>query len=671
MNSLYPRTVALCVLFILLNLAASAPVRASDPCNFADGSSAFAWDQVMSCYSSVPFNQADLYNAVDFLAVARERSDLRDVYDAQFGWRQSLAVLRTQVFSSDFAMQLAIVGNHKEFYNPHWRYQRPGCYTGYLAPFMPFDFGSTVVATKGKKPGRAQIIFIEAAPFLPDLYQDFTGIDARSYIGMRVVSINGVEPLEYFRDYGRHVYRVDTNDGEQLNEVLQNAAYSVRSSTSHDVPPPQADDTYVLENKQGRRVTVTMPWVFAPRAAFGLFQGQLPVSTAMFQQSCLTRSSAAIVAGAGLLQASTADGQSGDQGRTDEVFLELRQKREMAQRLRKVHGGNSSSGYFEVPPGLRGQGLDVVVPKADGAVAYGLSDRATILRLDDFGQDWKQEVIAATNHACECTDTLIIDMRNNAGGSIKSLDWLTTHLFPEFTAPQQYSLIGRSLRGNIGRDELVDRATTYSNNRFGVGSCSLWYEAACFVDPLDGQPLPDWSQGATVEVRGGAPVSLNRRSAFRNFDDAYQPGQDPIACPGKFKGRTLIVLSNGTGLSAGYFFTELIRDQATVVTAGGRIGEPLVTGIARGGAVRGLNYEAYLEQYFIRYGFGPAADPLPFIVRNVESYMESPGVYTSDLATLHANKVSYGDIQIEVWGDSPETDLYVYRKVLNAVRSNK
>ena len=48
---------------------------------------------------------------------------------------------------------------------------------------------------------------------------------------------------------------------------MQNGAYSIRVSLTQSIPPDRAADVYVLENTQGARATVTMPWSFAPRFA--------------------------------------------------------------------------------------------------------------------------------------------------------------------------------------------------------------------------------------------------------------------------------------------------------------------------------------------------------------------------------------------------------------------
>jgi hypothetical protein len=672
--SLAPRFLFACL--VLLGLAASAPARATDPCDLNTGASVFAWDQVMACYTGVPYSQADLDNAVAFISAARERSDLREVYEAQFGWRAKLATLGTQTFANDFAMQMALMRNHKEFYNPHWRYRRPWCYSGLVAAFMPFDFGSTV--TRAKKGKQQQIVFIESAAFRPDLYAEFTGIDASQYVGMKVVSINGVDAMQFFRDFGRDELRFDTNDGENFNEAMQNAAYSIRISPTHDMPPDHGSDTYVLEQANGTRVTVVMPWVFAPRTAFGSWQDPLPSSTAQFQARCQQESEASYLAN---LSAQSSQDESAiasrmtrEAGELDFV-RDLREKRAMTQRLRKTYGGNNAIGYFDVPPGNMNMPLISVVPKNGGAAAYAIDDKATILRLDDFVQDWKAEVIAATDYACANTDRLVIDMRNNGGGYVDQVGWLTGHLFPERTTVRELSLVGRMLNSNTGRNDFVSRMTQWVDTYYGPGFCAIAYEPACFLDPDSGQRLTalDWyTNPVNWESRGGQNESLTRLVGFSNDRPDYVPGTDPIACPGKFQGNTLVLLTNGTGASGGYFFPEAIRDQSVFVSAGGLIGEPLVSGIARGGAVWGMNgFEAAWEQWFIKYYYGPAVDPLPYMVRDADSYMEQPGMYDRDGNGLTAEANSLGNTRIDVWADSPETDGYVYRKVIGAAQSWK
>ncbi|MCX7043265.1 MAG: S41 family peptidase [Gammaproteobacteria bacterium] len=662
---------------LLAGAVFSSQAQATDPCNFQTGN-AFSWDQVMQCYNSVPYSEADRDNAVAFLTAIRERSDLREVSEAQFGWRGSLAALGQTSFSSDFAMQMAITRNHKEFNNPHWRYFRPGCYGNYLGAFMPFDFGSTVTRSKSGK--QQQIVFIESAAWLPDLYQSFTGIDARRYIGMKLVSINGVEALQHFRNFGNGDLRFDTNDGENFNEAMQNGAYSIRVSLSHDIPPDRAADVYVLENTKGVRTTVTMPWIFAPRSAFGLGQSTLPSNTSRFQQTCTFPSTVVNLVNRvqGSADPSAIESPLAREAAEQEFVQDLREKRAMTQRLRKKYGGTNGVGYFEVAPGNLNQPLTTVVPKANGAVAYAVDDKATIVRLNEFTSDWKSQVIAATEYACASTDRLVFDMRNNNGGYVDQTSWLTSHLFPERTTPAESSLVGSFLNSNPGRNELAARMSDYALTYFGPGFCAWGYEPACFVNPTTGQPLTanDWyTHPAISQTRGGKSESLTQAVSFINDRPDYVPGTDPIACPGKFHGSTLVILTNGTGASAGYFFPELIRDKSVFVSAGGFIGEPLVSGIARGGAVWGMNgFEAYAEQYFIKYFYGPALAPIPYLRRSAESYIEQPGIYTTasdDGAALFAEANSLGNVRIDVWADSPETDGYVYRKVISAVQAWK
>jgi hypothetical protein len=652
---------------------------AEDACNFNDGSAAFGWQRVMDCYHSVPFNHDDLVNAVEFITAGRERGDQREIFEERIGWRASTAALNDpntlEDYPSDFAMQLALVGNHKEFLNPHWRYRRPWCYTMFLGAFMPFDFGSDLERVKKGKP--QQVYFIEGAPFLPDLYEAFTGIDARQYTGMKIISINGEEPGEYFRQWGRNVLRFDENDGEHLNEVLQYGAYSVRISVTHDVPPATASDTYVLESANGQQVEVVMPWIFAPRGAFGADQFPLAWSNsnADFDAICQMPSDTQMLVDsfqAGTLDLAQAQARaSGVQAGELEFTREIMEKRNSVAELYKANGG---AGYFEKPRGQKEQQLEIIVPYSDGAEVKQMSDRATFIHLDHFADDWKQEVIAGTDYACEHSDRLVLDVRGNGGGAIELIEWLVTHLFPDRTTPAEYSLPGRFLASSVGRTELSERSADFNAFIFGEPDLCYWgYEAACLVDIFSATPLTDkfWMSINTVnELRGGQSETLTQWFSFRNGIPTYAAGADPIACPGKFEDDTLVILSNGTGASAGHFFPELIRDQAVVVTTGGYVGEPLVSGIARGGAVWGMEYfDTWVEQFFQSIPFfGPATDPMPYPVRSIETYVEQPAVYKTGLGSLYVNDMPLGDIHVNVWTNSPGSDAYVYDRVLNAVQ---
>ena len=873
-------------LLLTLFFFSSTAVADDDPCNFITGGPVYSYEQVMSCYQSVPFNHDDLVNAVESLRALRETSDLREVFETEFGWRERLAALddpeTTEDYPNDYALQRAIMLNHKEFYNPHWRYYPPSCYTEILSAFMPFDFGSTVTRIRGGK--QQQIIFIEAAPFWPELYQSFTGIDTEDYVGLRVISINGVDPLDYFRSFGRDVLRFDRNDGENLNEILQNGSYSIRTLRRHDLAPDRASDTYVFEAANGEQLSVEMPWVFARRSAMGLWPSfeAYSSSSSSFKSFCLQPSASKpnpfdlpepstlhFSPGSGQFTVSlNDDGLDGTYGavinwaefgignlypadddtarvsdidggafdgfpflgnnysssqiwvgvdgyitfgypdwssdnrdanrftagppriavfftdldtncvgdvyadvRADRVVItwsglsiygvcsgdrsieaqavlhsngeielnydqvglpvgligiaegwsqgpynridysndvpdtfntgvvfeqfsgsfsastsvgsvvkssrdslnegevrfarELFEKRGLVAKLRGNSKGRRAE-FFDVPPGRTQESLPIVVPKNNGAVAYQLDD-TTIIRLDYFAEPWEDEVVAATNFACESSERLIIDLRNNGGGSPQLVSWLTRHLFPERTAPSIFATNFRVLRGNPVLEELSQRAYDYN----GPG-CWTGLEAECFMNTLTGNPMSreDWEN--TIEgERGGVPELLSPL-AYVPFNGSYEiPGSYPIACPGKFRDDTLIVLSNGTGASAAHFFPEGIRNDATIVTMGGYRNEPLVSGIARGGYTGSMSEVWPQTVAFYASIYGPPIEPMPAFERNVSSNVEFRGLYDHGLTDLYVDAEPRGDVHINVWSDSPATDAFVYGKTVQAVKSAK
>ena len=78
--------VALCSLTAL-----GATTVVADPCNFADdaagGQVLFDHQRVMACYNSVPLNPADQVELAYNIDKARNRSQLRSVYQQQYQWR--------------------------------------------------------------------------------------------------------------------------------------------------------------------------------------------------------------------------------------------------------------------------------------------------------------------------------------------------------------------------------------------------------------------------------------------------------------------------------------------------------------------------------------------------------------------------------------------------------
>src|SRR5215471_994244 len=82
---------------------------ASDPCDFASSDApAFTYEQVKTCYETVPFRPADLANIVSVVGQHRSFSDLAEIYEKRVHWRSALAALDDPTtdrdYPSDFAM---------------------------------------------------------------------------------------------------------------------------------------------------------------------------------------------------------------------------------------------------------------------------------------------------------------------------------------------------------------------------------------------------------------------------------------------------------------------------------------------------------------------------------------------------------------------------------------
>jgi hypothetical protein len=264
------------------------PAPAGDPCDFT-GSLSFGYDQVLSCYRSVPFcpdpgNPAtcDRDAQVNHLRAAIEGfSDLRDTYDALGHWRRKLDGVARAKFASDYDLFLAMSDVMASFRDAHWSFDGPDCFERTIAAVVPLEFGSMIARVGGAE---QQIVYLaEPRPFFNEPYVAATGIDVSPYTGQRIVQINGDEPLQFFRDWARNGLRLDVDDGVNLMLILNKEGYSVRTGSFNAFPESPAVQL-VLETRAGVRTRLDVPWAFLPFAEFGF--PPPPASSEEFRALC-------------------------------------------------------------------------------------------------------------------------------------------------------------------------------------------------------------------------------------------------------------------------------------------------------------------------------------------------------------------------------------------------
>lgn len=649
----------------------ASPAGAAAPCDFtSEGRTTFSSEEVLECYDSVPFSIGTLENITTVLTQFRSLSDLAEIYQERMGWREHLLDVLEAGYSgelpSDFAMHEALTADHKRFRTPHVSYFPPGCYWRMLHGFLPFEFGSTVRRRHGRT---EQIVFIEGAPYLPDVYREATGVDAESYVGFRVVAINGVPVLDYFREYGNTSMSDHVDDGGHLNSILNRGSYSLRLGLADFFPDGPLDE-WIVENRGGRRMRLSLPWVYVT-AEHLMGDYALPLSSsreefvtlceARFPMSNETNLGSAL---AGALRAPDADHHR--RRALDEC------------RRRGGHRGHrppDARGYYEVPPEQLNQGVEEIIPLTGSAQVLEYDGRVAVLRVLDT-RGWVDVAREGIAYACENSEALLIDARGNAGGDDTVIEWLYQHLFPEVQTLREAGKLVLRLRNDrpmlnefLFNSGLWDAVAV----PFGASPCELGVGPGCILDVETGEPLAisdlDWFREPSVrEVRGGGIVSLSRE-----FSLPFEEGVsfDGASCAGRFEGKNLIFLTDGTNGSGGYFLPAAFKGRGVIVTAGGYLGEDLAMGRATGGPTLPASLISVGSELMEQRSRGVIQfrRQLPLFEREVESHFEFAGAYHRDRDELHLEEAVPQDVTINVWSNSPETDGYVYGRVLEAVGS--
>jgi hypothetical protein len=666
-----------------LALAPIAQATVGDPCDFvSSGATSFSPEQVLSCYRSVPFEPADLLNIIDVIEQHRSFSDLAEIYDARVHWRQALAALEHD-YPNDMAMHDAIKREHHDFGNVHVSYFPPQCYSALLIGFTPLEFGSVV---RNDGAGDEQLIFVESAP-LASRYQAATAIDASSLVGQRVVSINGVPVLDYFRAYAESL-NIHEDAGGGLNGILSSDTYSIRINGGGDYFPERSADEYVFETIDGKRSTLTLPWVFIPKSTL-LPNSALPLTRSSEQFIRLCQVGPEVTA-----PTSTADaGAPGNLSQAAQPFGIDAERDELVRRLgasaaqrltrapsagltpavpSKEHTGAATS-YHEVPPERLGQGVEVVVPSTNNATVLQYDGHVTALQLLDTVA-WVDVARQGVEYACEHSDRLIVDLRGNGGGNDTVIRWLHHYLFPERGQLIEAGLLPFRMRNdNPAFSELLESSARFMAEyapALGIDPCASSFTPGCLTDVETGEPLvadTTWFASPTVvEERADVPVSLSRQVAVWNVND---PEFDSASCAGRFRGDSLVFITDGRNASGGYFLPASFEGEGVIVNTGGFVGEPMAMGRAlSGGSIPGTTWAALaasIEEATVgEIHFDSDFIPL---VRPVNTRMEMLGIYRKDRRTLHIEAPVRADLHVNVWTDLPGSNGFVYQRVLNAV----
>lgn len=673
-----PRVVltSLVGLIITLSGALSNPVAAGDggPCDFVTdaqgGQLLFSHDRVMDCFNSVPLRVEDQAQMTEILEKARNRSSLRSVYQDYYDWRGHLEDLALANYSSDFAFQHAVVMDHVRHENGHYTYLPPRCYQSMLAAVMPLGLGSMI--HQGK-----QIIYVDGIPGLPqtmlDAYEADLGISLSSLVGMKLDLINGMEPLDYFREQANTVLSRDMSDGTVLNSILTDQRYHIRSMLGGF--PTQSEDVIELSSKSGAsKLTLSLPWKFAEIEKLG-GNNSLPLSdsTVAFVDSCFEPNPLLANLNGQLSQDELRD--LGYRDHEEEVRKDAELRTKLTQNMRYTDVPASRGGFYEVKPGQRYKGA-VEIGSGPSFVAYQHKKKATIIKTFNFVGNWSEQMLEFTEHACKNSDYLVMDLTENSGGSVFAMEWLASHLDPQPEDALPRAFI-RGILPDIDYEQdflitlpvILDVFLGIPQNEcpptgFGV-------QPGCHRDAETGEPFQDvsWMSNVHLEYRGGFEEWVTRPHYVPAVAGTWQHPAPPISCPGKFGRENLIMLVDGTNASAGYFFPSMMDDVSTSVAIGGFVGEPITLGSARGGTVVSVNQVSNDLIFGLSQGV-PFSSEILLFDRNVDSRYERIGGYQADLETLHAVEAVQPDIRLPLWSSTSQamTRGFIYTSLLEALK---
>ena len=380
-------------LILLLGMPFLVSANAADvsDCDFKTpydaGAAILNYEGVMTCFNTVDYVAADVTDAVEVLNASRNRSPLRNNYDAINGWKSSLITLEDGTYSSDFELQNALVLDHWAHENGHYFYLAPRCYSNIVNAFIPIDFGSMV--HKGE-----QIVYIDGIPGLPDsvlsAYQNEVGFPLADLVGMRITTINGIDALEYLKDQANTNLTYDENEGSVLNLFFNELTYSIRRAST--ILPTDSEVVLEVVSKSGKITqSITLPWKFYfRRGDIEISNELLTDSNEAFEQLCREQNPLLnLPEGAELSPESLS--RLGVRDIDKHIRNDRKERKNLVKKAKYTDVPASRGGFYEVPAGQRGKYL-TKLGEGESIEAWQHKDKTTVIKLRDFVGFWGEDM---------------------------------------------------------------------------------------------------------------------------------------------------------------------------------------------------------------------------------------------------------------------------------------
>ena len=518
------KLIFLCTLFLsVATLPNTAP--ASELCDFSgladDSKVVYTYDEIKDCFESVTFRQQDLDEFYLSTKIGFETSPLADLFNQRHSWRSRLEALNDNgPYLNDYTWQNEATSFYKQgFRNPHWRYIRPACYQEYVRATIPLVTNSMIY--RGK-----QIVYVEpreSRDGYNQLYNEATGIDLTQFYGQRIVKINGKPALDFYHEFGNTplTFNLDENDGSNFSFNLSVGLFE-RSGSRRVVLPPNRGFDIEFATKKGKRTQVYLSFIFVDSQLGSSFERSTPIvsNQAEFQTLCYEtkdernrREDMAVATGknVGIATRLRWIERHYPELKIEAVpqILEDEDEREEGKKYKARE-------FAEVPEKFRNKFIRELTEDRDYALGLEFKDDTTVLRLRSFVPELNggvepflhslatEPIIQTTNYACENSERLILDMRNNGGGFVLFETWLLNHLFPESDSRRNYLFRG----DHLGENDVNDRQRFFLEHAITLANrAALSILDQTGVLDFLGIPLQDYPISLANSVNIGLPFT--------------------------------------------------------------------------------------------------------------------------------------------------------------------